>query len=425
MAAAAILGVHLIGAGGETTRVGTLSRAQDGATAFIVDEAYLRDPGRPILSLSWFSPEDDEVSRARLVDRRGKIGLNGTLPPWFSGLLPEGSLRELVIQEMGPGDHDQFDVLMRLGADLPGAVLIVPETATPASAGPLRLERVHGFEAPLPEGVVKFSLAGVQLKFAVTDQGDRLTAPARAGDSRYILKVASDRYPLIPQAEYAAMELARAAGVDTAPCRLVPIDQVDGIPEGLLGHGDQALAVARFDRNAEGGRLHMEDAAQILGALGERKYTMGTTETVLNMIRRFSTDWRADVLEGLRRLVVDVLIGNGDNHLKNWSFIFPEPGEIRLSPAYDIVPTVLYIPHDSLALRFAGTHNFENVGMRRIRRVAQFLGLDADWIQREVAAMVNQALGGWPEMMDQLLGERSVQLKERFQRLQLVAEVRA
>lgn len=163
------------------------------------------------------------------------------------------------------------------------------------------------------------------------------------------------------------MELARAAGVNTAPCRLVPIDQVDRIAEELLGHGNQALAVDRFDRNAGDGRLHIEDAAQILGALGERKYTMGTTETVLNMIRRFSTDWRADVL-----------IGNGDNHLKNWSFIFPEPGETRLSPAYDIVPTVLYIPHDSLALRFAGTHKFENVGMMRMRRVAQFLGLDPD-----------------------------------------------
>ena len=94
----------------------------------------------------------------------------------------------------------------------------------------------------------------------------------------------------------------------------------------------------------------MEDMAQVVGALGERKYTMGTGETVLNMVRRFSSDWRADVLEGLRRIVADILIGNGDNHLKNWSFLFPRVGEIRLSPAYDIVPTVLYIPDDQMAL---------------------------------------------------------------------------
>ncbi len=73
-------------------------------------------------------------------------------------------------------------------------------------------------------------------------------------------------------------------------------------------------------------------------------------ETMLNMIKRFSTDWRADALEGFRRMVADVLIGNGDNHLKNRSFIFPAPGIVRLSPAYDIVPTVLFAPRDTLGV---------------------------------------------------------------------------
>ncbi|MBN9066509.1 MAG: HipA domain-containing protein, partial [Rhizobiales bacterium] len=134
-------------------------------------------------------------------------------------------------------------------------------------------------------------------------------------------------------------------------------------------------------------------------------------------------DWRADILEGIRRIVADVLIGNGDNHLKNWSFIFPAPGEIRLSPAYDIVPTVLYAPGDTLALRFAGTHNFENVNLRRFRRVAEFLGLDPDWIEREVKATVNRARDQWPAAAQDLLGaERADQLIRRFDRLALIAE---
>lgn len=422
---AAILGVHLLGAKDQRTRVGTLTRDQDGATAFIVDEAYLRDPGRPLLSLSLFTPGDEESTRARLADRRGKIGLNGSLPPWFSGLLPEGALRELVMQEMGPGDHDQFDLLTRLGADLPGAVLVTPETGPPPSAGPLKLEEVDGLEATLPEGLVKFSLAGVQLKFAVTAEGERLTAPARAGSGRYILKVPSERYPGLPEAEYAAMELARMVGIDAARCRLVPVKSVKGIPADLLSHGSTALVVDRFDRGDDGARVHIEDAAQIVGAIGERKYTMATTETVLNMIRRFSTDWRADVLEGLRRVVVDVLVGNGDNHLKNWSFIFPGDGQIRLSPAYDIVPTILYVPNDTLALRFVGTHSFENVSMKRVRRVAEYLGLDPDWIAKEVAKLVQKALATWPEAAPDLLGERARPLIDRFERLKLVADVRS
>ncbi len=56
-------------------------------------------------------------------------------PHGFPELLPEGALRELVLTEMGPGDHDEFDVLTRLGADLPGAVL-VPGDRRAALCGP-------------------------------------------------------------------------------------------------------------------------------------------------------------------------------------------------------------------------------------------------------------------------------------------------
>ncbi|MGX7873631.1 type II toxin-antitoxin system HipA family toxin [Mesorhizobium sp. ORM6] len=169
----------------------------------------------------------------------------------------------------------------------------------------------------------------------------------------------------------------------------------------------------------------MEDAAQIVGATGERKYTMATYETILNMIRRFSTDWRADVMEGFRRIVADILIGNGDNHLKNWSFWFPDNREIRLSPAYDIVPTIFYAPNADLALRFAGTHTFADVTFKRFRRVADFLKLDPDWIERETKAVVKKALERWPRACFDLLEEtRANQLVNRLDTLALVQETR-
>jgi serine/threonine-protein kinase HipA len=418
----AILGVHLLEPGG-AVRVGTLVRDADGVVAFTVGETYLRDDARPILSLSWYDPDSPPDTRQRLASRADKIGLHGNLPPWFAGLLPEGALRGLVMAEMGPGDHDQFDLLTRLGADLPGAILVVPETDTPASAGPLRLERVHGFIAPQPEGVVKFSLAGVQLKFTAVADGERVTVPGSGVDGRYILKVASDRYPGLPEAEMAAMKLASAAGVTTARCELVPVERIEGIPSDLLKHGPNVLAVERFDRGADGARSHIEDAGQIIGAIGERKYTMATTETVLNMVRRFSTDHRADILEAIRRVTVDVLVGNGDNHLKNWSFHFPTPGEIRLSPAYDIVPTVLYISGDQMALRFVGTHQFDIVNLRRFARVANFLRLDEEFVVGEVVATIHRALDSWPLLAPTLLdAERAQRLLDRFTNLPLVLE---
>src|SRR3546814_10651998 len=94
------------------------------------------------------------------------------------------------------------------------------------------------------------------------------------------------------------------------------------------------------------------------------------------MVSRFSTDRRGDILETIRRVVVDILVGNGDNHLKNWSFIFLSPATVRLSPAYDIVPTVMFMPKDTMALRFVRTHDFNAVNLHRFERVASFLRID-------------------------------------------------
>jgi len=150
------------------------------------------------------------------------------------------------MSEMGPGDHDEFDVLTRLGADLPGAIFVVPETGVPSSAGPLDLERVQGFEATLPKGAVKFSLAGVQLKFTGNPVGDRLTAPARGESGRCIIKLATDQFPGLPEAEYAAMRMAAMIGVRTARCRLVSRDAITNVPSELFAHGENVFGRRPF-----------------------------------------------------------------------------------------------------------------------------------------------------------------------------------
>jgi serine/threonine protein kinase HipA of HipAB toxin-antitoxin module len=37
-----------------------------------------------------------------------------------------------------------------------------------------------------------------------------------------------------------------------------------------------------------------------------------------------------------RRLLVNILVANGDAHLKNWSLIYPDTVTPELAPAYDI-----------------------------------------------------------------------------------------
>ena len=67
--------------------------------------------------------------------------------------------------------------------------------------------------------------------------------------------------------------------------------------------------------------------------------------------------------EFVRRLVFSVLIGNGDMHLKNWSLLYPDGRTPLLSPAYDFVSTVPYIPGDSLALSFGGAKSLDGIGI--------------------------------------------------------------
>lgn len=424
---AAVLAVHLMNAGGIVTRAGSLLRDGAGQTTFIVDDLYLRAPDRPTLSLRWVDVRSEAATRQRLTNRADKIAYPGFLPPWFAGLLPEGALRDLVEAEMGPGDHDWFDVLARLGADLPGGVLVLPETEMGNDLGAVRWDKLAGVatRVPVPEGTVKFSLAGVQLKFNVVQSGDRLTMPGRAGEGRVILKAPTRHFPGLPEMEFTAMTLSRAAGVDTAPVRLVSVQDIVDVPEAFLRAGDYALAVDRFDRT-DHGRIHIEDAAQILGAVGDRKYTMGNTETVLNMISRFSDDWRNDVLEGVRRIVADVLIGNGDNHLKNWSFRFADGVTPRLSPAYDIVPTALYIPDETLALEFVGARQFESISLAKFRRAAAFLKMDPDKVETEVRQFVLGALDLWPDLVRDMpiSTTRQKRLISRMLALPLVSEVR-
>src|SRR3546814_3410972 len=82
------------------------------------------------------------------------------LPPWFSGLLPEGARRSLIEAGMPTGKTNDFDVLEWLGGDLPGAVIIRREgersnVLSRLPSTPPAVDPING---------VRYSLAGVQMK---------------------------------------------------------------------------------------------------------------------------------------------------------------------------------------------------------------------------------------------------------------------
>lgn len=419
----ALLGIYLAPTPDKSVRVGSLVRDAGGVITFTADDTYLAmGAGRPVLSMAWRGADEDDTIR-RLVAREDKVMRSGLLPPYFSGLLPEGALRDLVETEFGTGAFDDFDVLARLGEDLPGAVVARLE-AGQAGGPQAAAKREAGKKKTPPPGGVKFSLAGIQLKFSMSATERGVTVPGRDQHGDIILKVPSTKHPLLVEAEFAGLELARAVGVRAAEVSLIDILNVHGIPPEFLQGGPHALAVRQFDRTP-GRRVHTEDFAQIIGAIGDRKYTMANEETIYNMTRRFTGDWSGELLEGVRRTVVNIMLGNGDAHLKNWSLIHPPGGKPELTPAYDVVPTFLY-SDNTMALAFGGTRDAARVTLRRFERAAGLVKVSPDLLAREAKRTVEAVLDVWPDAMKELPlpPEMRDHITARWRDLAIVNEIR-
>lgn len=397
---ATAVGVYLERGPDNPVRVGTLLRDGGGNVSFVVDESYVqRGPDRPILSVRWAAPGSEAQTVARLLSRNDKIAHAGFLPPWFAGLLPEGALRELVEQQLGTGRHDDFDVIRHLGHDLPGAIVVRDDSESEAE--PRQGTRIVDTSTAPSIPRVRFSLAGVQLKFSMRMAKDKLTIPARNERGDVIVKLPNERYPAMPEAEFSAMKLAEAAGIDIAEVDLIPTKDIEGLPERWLSFGERALMARRFDRSSNG-RIHIEDFAQIIGAVDDRKYTMANDETIMKIARRFSKDSTGSVLQVVRRIAVNVLLGNHDAHLKNWSMIYRDPTHAELAPAYDILPSAVYLPESRMALEFASTRDPTRITLDKFKRVAKFVDMDPRALVREVQSTVQRAAELWPGLLASL-----------------------
>ena len=182
--------------------------------------------------------------------------------------------------------------------------------------------------------------------------------------------------------EYAYHLMARAAGIEMQPCRL--------LEEGGRAH----FLTRRFDRTDEGDKLHM----QSLGALLHLDFNLAgahSYEQALGAIRRLGLGMEA-VEQQFRRAVFNVLAWNRDDHVKNIAFLMDRSGRWSLSPAFDL--TFAHNP----AGRWTGRHQMSLAGRREDIGDEDFeqLGRTASMGRGRAAAIVGEvreALDGWPE----------------------------
>ena len=304
--------------------------------------------------------------------------------------------------------------------DLPGAVRVVPGDEATEEAAAEIADAVEG-AADERASVLKFSLAGLQMKFSVSRTEKGLTVPIAGAAGDVILKLPDPRdgFDGVPEAEYAAMRLARSVGIPAADVELVETRSVAGL--GTWSDTDRAsLAVSRYDRLSEGLRVHTEELAQVFGISTGRpqeKYSHTNFETIARTIATLvSPEAALDVVD---RIVLNVLVGNGDAHLKNWSLIYPDGINASLSPVYDVVPTVLWIPNDDLGLNLNGSKSPEAVEVRSFERLAMVSDLDVSAVTERVTTTVERVLYRWADFVGELRRDHARVLTERLQSLPL------
>lgn len=350
--------------------VGLILRRDD-LTRFAFLDDYWTNAERAVLGLRF---EDDRNARHRAHLR---------LPPWFSNLLPEGRLREWIASACKTPIQREMDLLAQVGHDLPGAVRVLRSD----DAVTLDMSDDEPYSKRFDETNKRwsFSLAGVGLKFSMLARGDRLVIPGVGEGGDWILKLPDPMYPEVPRNELAMMTLARSVGIDVPEVRLVHRDQVGDLPEAVWsGVEEWAYAVRRFDRGSDRELIHIEDMAQVRGFYPDAtsgspgKYS-GSYETVGALYYR-GHDIRS-LQEFARRVAFNIVIGNGDAHLKNWSLIYSDRRIPGISPAYDLVATFMYRPPDSgpedMALRFGRSRRFDEVRVSTFERLDARLGAGA------------------------------------------------
>ena len=144
--------------------------------------------------------------------------------------------------------------------------------------------------------------------------------------------------------EYAYFNMARAAGITMSDCRL--------LEEG----GRRHFMTRRFDRTAEGKKLHLQSLCA-LAHLDFNAAAVAGYEQAIAVTRQLGLSMNA-VEEQFRRMVFNVVARNQDDHTKNIAFLMNKAGEWSLSPAYDV--TYSYNPSGA----WTATHQMTVNGKR-------------------------------------------------------------
>jgi len=137
----------------------------------------------------------------------------------------------------------------------------------------------------------------------------------------------------------------------------------------------------------------MQDFAQVFGLFPGDKYGRRSYANIAGVL--WAEAGQEATYDFVRRLVFFVLIGNGDMHLKNWSLLYPDHRTPVLSPAYDFVATLPYLPRDRLALNFGDSRSLHEITVDQVRRFADTARLPVSPLWQIVTETAERTVAAW------------------------------
>ena len=248
------------------------------------------------------------------------------------------------------------------------------------------------------------SLTGVQPKLSLHlnehEGRQRLTIVGLWGG--FICKPQTVQFAQMPETEDLTMHLAELAKIDV-------------VPHTLMRMADNSLCylTKRIDRLSTGEKVAMEDMCQLTERLTEHKYR-SCYERIAKAIVQYSSMPKMDVTNFFEVVLFSWITGNNDMHLKNFSLFEPRDGNIRLTPAYDLLNAAILNPKDDEEL--ALTLNGKKKKLKRSDFMTSGLtmGVEQKTIERLVAKYVKLL----PEMK-KLIGNSFLndELKDKYAEL--------
>jgi len=193
----------------------------------------------------------------------------------------------------------------------------------------------------------RMSISGVQEKFSVLLEKNKLRLISEGERGKYILKPipnAGRKLDQMPANEHVTMQIARQVyGIETAENALI-----------FFKNGAPAYITKRFDVKSDGSKLAQDDFASLAGRTpqtrGEHYKYEGNYLELFELMEKFVPAYKLEAPKLLKLLIFNYLFSNGDAHFKNFSLLETPLGDYRLSPAYDLLNSRVHINDRDFAL---------------------------------------------------------------------------